>query len=174
MLKVRLQRVGRRNDPSFRVVVTESTRGPKSGKYIEMLGSYSPRQKTVALKGDRIKYWLSVGAQVTGTVHNLLIKEKITTGKKINVLPKKSPIKKEVVKDAAPEAPLKVETEGSSKSESADKEEQVEEQKEKEISEESDSKSETSASTEGEEPVKDEESKPDAESKNETPKEPAQ
>ncbi|MCH7756717.1 30S ribosomal protein S16, partial [Patescibacteria group bacterium] len=92
MLKVRLQRVGRRNDPSFRVVVTDSTRGPKSGKYIEMLGSYNPRQKSVVLNGDRIKYWMSVGAKVTGTMHNLLIKEKITSGKKVNVLPKKSPI----------------------------------------------------------------------------------
>lgn len=172
MLKVRLQRVGRRNDPSFRVVVTESTRGPKSGKYIEMLGSYNPRQKTVALKGDRIKYWLSVGAQVTGTMHNLLIKEKITTGKKINVLPKKSPIKKEVAKETAP---LKVEVENDKKSESADKEEQVEEQKkEEETSEKNDSKSETSASAEREETAKDEESPPSSKDGKEAPKEPAQ
>ena len=141
MLKVRLQRVGRRNDPSFRVVVTESTRGPKSGKYIEMLGSYNPRQKTVALKGDRIKYWLSVGAQVTGTVHNLLIKEKITTGKKINVLPKKSPIKKEVVSEAATE---KADVKDSQKIESEVKVEQVEEQKGEEPSEDKSGDSSTS------------------------------
>ncbi|MCH7538497.1 MAG: 30S ribosomal protein S16, partial [Proteobacteria bacterium] len=41
MLKVRLQRVGRRNDPSFRVVVIDSKKGPKSRNYIEMLGSYN-------------------------------------------------------------------------------------------------------------------------------------
>lgn len=103
MLKVRLQRVGRKNDPSFRVIVTDSTRGPKSGKYIEMLGSYNPRQKRVALNGDRIKYWMSVGAKVTGTMHNILIKEKVIEGKKINVLPKKTPIKKETAKETAPE-----------------------------------------------------------------------
>ena len=115
MLKVRLQRVGRKNDPSFRVIVTDSTRGPKSGKYIEMLGSYNPRQKRVALNGDRIKYWMSVGAKATGTMHNILIKEKIIEGKKINVLPKKTPIKKETAKEK--------ETEGSQKSENEVKEE---------------------------------------------------
>ena len=83
MLKVRLQRVGRRNDPSFRVVVTDSTRGPKSGKYIEMLGSYNPRQKSVVLNGDRIKYWMSVGAKPSDTMHNMLIAEGVIKGKKI-------------------------------------------------------------------------------------------
>ena len=95
MLRVRLQRVGRRNDPSFRIVVTEKTRGPKSGKYIEMLGSYNPRQKHVSVKGDRIKYWLSKGAQASDTVHNILVGQKILEGKKINALPKKHPIVKE-------------------------------------------------------------------------------
>jgi len=123
MLKVRLQRVGRRNDPSFRVVVTDSTRGPKSGKYIEMLGSYNPRQKRVALNEDRIKYWMSVGAKVTDTMHNILVKEKITSGKKINVLPKKKPIKKEVAKETTKEK-VEVEAEDSQESESEVKEEQ--------------------------------------------------
>ena len=167
MLKVRLQRVGRRNDPSFRVVVTESTRGPKSGKYIEMLGSYNPRQKSVALKGDRIKYWLSVGAQVTGTMHNLLIKEKITTGKKINVLPKKSPIKKEVVNEAATE---KAEAKDIQKTESG-VEETKEEPKEEISSEENDSKSESNISPDKEESVKTEETSPSSESDSKDTKE---
>jgi len=95
MLKIRLQRVGRKNDPRFRVIVTDSRRGPKSGKYIEMLGSYDPRENTSALKAERIKYWISQGAQVSGTVHNTLVKEGIIKGDKINVLPKKTPIVKE-------------------------------------------------------------------------------
>ena len=94
MLKVRLQRVGRKNDPSFRVVVTDSRRGPKSGNYIENLGSYSPRAKSLSLNSDRIKHWIAMGAQVSDTVHNLLVKEKVIDGKAINVLPKKSPIVK--------------------------------------------------------------------------------
>jgi len=96
MLKVRLQRVGKKNDPSFRVVVTESRNATKSGKFLEVVGNYDPRKNLRQLKKDRIKHWISVGAQVSDTVHNILITEKVITGKKINALPKKSPIKKEV------------------------------------------------------------------------------
>ncbi|OGG55090.1 30S ribosomal protein S16 [Candidatus Kaiserbacteria bacterium RIFCSPHIGHO2_02_FULL_49_11] len=104
MLKIRLTRVGRKNDPSFRVILTESTKGPKSGKYIEALGSYNPIQSTVTLNGERIKYWVSQGAQVSGTVHNLLIQHKVIDGKKINVLPRKSPIKKDLPAEASAQA----------------------------------------------------------------------
>lgn len=99
MLKVRLQRVGRKNDPAFRVVVTDSRKGPKTRNYIELLGSYNPRQKTVSINGERIKYWMSVGAQASNTVHNILVNEKVIDKKKINVLPKKSPIVKEKPKE---------------------------------------------------------------------------
>ena len=95
MLKIRLQRVGRKNNPAFRVVVTDSKRGPKSGDNVELLGSYNPHSNEAKIDGDRVKHWMSVGAQVSDTVHNLLIREKIMEGKKINVLPKKSPIVKE-------------------------------------------------------------------------------
>lgn len=117
MLKVRLQRVGRKNDPSFRMVVTESQRGPKTGNYIEMVGSYDPKRKTVAVNSERISYWLSVGAKASDTVHNILIKQKVISGKKINVLPKKTPIIKEkkeeeqTVKAKTAEAPQKEEAE---------------------------------------------------------------
>jgi small subunit ribosomal protein S16 len=60
-----------------------------------MLGSYDPRADRVELKADRIKHWISMGATVSDTVHNLLISQKIIEGKKINVLPRKSPPKKE-------------------------------------------------------------------------------
>lgn len=114
MLSIRLQRIGRRNDPVFRVIVTEKTRGPKSGKHVELLGSYDPRQKRIQLKPDRIKYWISEGAEVSDTVHNLLIHEKVIEGKKINVLPRKSPIVKsdlseEPSKEVGEKAPLKAE-----------------------------------------------------------------
>lgn len=101
MLKIRLQRIGRKNDPSFRIVVTDSRKGPKSGKYIELLGSYNPRQNFLNIKGERVSHWISNGAQVSGTVHNILIKEGIIQGKKINVLPKKSPVVKEEGKPAS-------------------------------------------------------------------------
>jgi small subunit ribosomal protein S16 len=89
MLKIRLQRIGRKNEPSFRLVTTESRRGPKSGKNIEILGSYDPRRSTTAIKGARVEYWISKGALVSDTVHNLLVKENIIKGKKIDVSSKK-------------------------------------------------------------------------------------
>jgi small subunit ribosomal protein S16 len=87
MLKIRLQRVGRINSPSYRVIVAEHTRGPKTGNFVELVGSYNPKTKERSLKADRIKYWISVGAQPSDTMHNMLISEGIITGKKINVLP---------------------------------------------------------------------------------------
>ncbi|MEK7155426.1 MAG: 30S ribosomal protein S16 [Patescibacteria group bacterium] len=90
MLKIRLQRTGRTNDPSYRVVVTEHTNGPKSGRAVEKVGTYNPKSKVRVLDGERIKYWLSKGAQASGTMHNMLISAGIITGKKINVLPKKT------------------------------------------------------------------------------------
>jgi small subunit ribosomal protein S16 len=95
MLKIRLQRVGRKHEPTFRVVLTDSKNSTKSGKIHEILGSYDPRKKTEAFQGDRIKDWMSKGAQLSGTIHNLLISHKIIDGKKINVLPHKKPFKSE-------------------------------------------------------------------------------
>lgn len=91
MLKIRLQRVGRKNDPSFRVVVTDERRGPKSGAFLEILGSYDARKGEPQLKADRIKHWISNGARPSDTVHNLLVGAKIIDGKKRDVTP---PVKK--------------------------------------------------------------------------------
>ena len=95
MLMIRLQRVGRKNEAMFRFVVTEKHKGPKSGRVVELLGSYSPKLNEINVKADRATYWLSVGAQASDTVHNLLLKKGIIKGKTINVLPKKTPIIKE-------------------------------------------------------------------------------
>jgi small subunit ribosomal protein S16 len=104
MLTIRLQRRGRKNDPSFRVILVESKRAAKTGNFQEVLGSYDPRVNRTDLKADRIKHWMSMGATVSDTVHNILIKEKVIEGKKINVLPKKTVAKKEEpVAEAAPE-----------------------------------------------------------------------
>jgi small subunit ribosomal protein S16 len=93
MLIIRLQRVGKRNEPTFRVVLTDSKNGPKSGKFLEVLGSYDPRDKNITkIDGDKVKEWMSKGAQVSDTVHNILINQGIIEGDKINVLPKKAPI----------------------------------------------------------------------------------
>ena len=87
MLTIRLQRVGRKNDPSFRVILVESKRSAKTGNYQEMLGSYDARTDRVDLKADRIKHWISMGTTVSDTVHNMLISLGFLKGKKINILP---------------------------------------------------------------------------------------
>ena len=110
MLKIRLQRVGKKHEPVFRVVVGNSQNGPKSGKFIEVLGSYDPRSKNQnTLNKARVQEWISKGAQVSDTVHNLLVSEKVLDKKKINALPKKTAPKKEVVAEETPvvaEAPV--------------------------------------------------------------------
>ena len=116
MLKIRLQRVGRKHDPSFRVVLIDSRRGPKSGNFIENLGFYDAIRKVKQIKADRVKHWIANGAQVSDTVHNILVSEKVIEGKKKNVLPKKTPIvkeineEKEVVEETTEEKTPKAET----------------------------------------------------------------
>lgn len=97
MLKIRLQRIGRKNDPSFRLIVTESTNAAKRGKYIELLGTFNPHADKPIMNEERIKHWIGHGAQPSLTVHNMLITAGVISGKKINALPKKTVIKKEEV-----------------------------------------------------------------------------
>jgi small subunit ribosomal protein S16 len=155
MLKIRLKRVGRRNHPSFRVVVTESTKGPKSGKVVDTLGFYEPMAGKKEIDGEKAGKWISNGAQPSGTVHNMLVDMGVVKGKKINVLPKKSPIvKEEEEKHEEPKA------ESSVKEDPAPEEAGAVEEKETETPAE-----ETASETESpsEEPKQEEESKPDEE-----------
>lgn len=78
MVKLRLKRMGAKKRPSYRIVATES-RSPRDGRFIEQIGFYDPLTDpaTVTLKEERVKYWLSVGAQPSDTVHSLLRKEGI-------------------------------------------------------------------------------------------------
>ncbi len=95
MLKMRLQRVGRKHEPIFRLVLTDSKNSTKSGRFKEILGSFDPRKSVDAFKVDRVKHWLSKGTAITDTVHNLFVTHKIIDAKKKNVLPRKTPIVKE-------------------------------------------------------------------------------
>jgi len=86
MLMIRLLRTGKKHDPSFRVVVTDSRNAPQSGRFKEVLGSYNAQKGEPQFKTERIKHWISQGAQISDTVNNLLIKAKIIEGKKKDVL----------------------------------------------------------------------------------------
>jgi small subunit ribosomal protein S16 len=74
-VKIRLKRVGAKNKPAFRVVVTDG-RSPRDGRFIEELGTYLPGKKgdNFTLDLDRIKYWLSKGAQPSETVASFIKK----------------------------------------------------------------------------------------------------
>ena len=82
MLKLRLQRRGKKNYATYRVVVAED-RAPVKGRYIADLGHYNPHTDEFAVKQDVVAEWIGKGAQPTPTVHNLLIEHKVITGEKV-------------------------------------------------------------------------------------------
>ncbi len=84
MLSIRLRRIGKKHQPSFRLIVLDKRKDPW-GDYLENLGTYNPRAnpKQIQFKAERIQHWLSKGAQASPTVWNLLIDQKITTGDKV-------------------------------------------------------------------------------------------
>ena len=83
MLAIRLFRVGKRNRPAFRIVVTDKKNPPSAGRFLEILGFYNPLTKERKVNAERAKYWISVGAKPSETAHNLLVSEKIIEEKKI-------------------------------------------------------------------------------------------
>ncbi len=114
MLKIRLQRIGKKGQAYFRVVVTEHTQKPK-GSYLELLGSYDPHKNAVNVKKERIEYWQSKGAEFSPTVNNLLVGKDIIKGEKVQVWkakkkkaeatasPKKEEVKTETKAEEKPE-----------------------------------------------------------------------
>lgn len=92
MLMMRLKRVGRKNNPSYRIVVVDKRTSVKSNKTTDLIGSYNPKAGEVIINAEKAKHWLANGVQASDTVHNILVSKKIIEGKKRNSLPKKSPI----------------------------------------------------------------------------------
>jgi small subunit ribosomal protein S16 len=78
LLAIRLTRKGKKKKPFYRIVVTEKTR-PRDGRFVEIVGTYDPlvSPADVRLKEDRVKYWLSVGAQPSETVRSFFAKQKL-------------------------------------------------------------------------------------------------
>lgn len=131
---MRLQRIGRKNDPSYRVVVTDSRNAAKRGMHIDVVGSYYPKMGTFQIDAEKAKKWISQGVQPSDTIHNFLVSEKIIEGKKRNVLSKKSPIIDEAKLKAEAEAKAKAEAEKVAKEE-AEKVAKEEAQKPAEVAE---------------------------------------
>jgi small subunit ribosomal protein S16 len=78
-VKIRLQRIGAKKKPFYRIVVANSE-APRGGRFLEIVGTYNPLTEpaTVTVREEKIREWLTRGAQVTGTVRNILKKEGIT------------------------------------------------------------------------------------------------
>ena len=83
MLTIRLQRIGKKNAPTYRLVIAEKGRDTQ-GRNLEILGTFNPRAKADGFvpNTDRIKYWLEKGAQSSSTLHNLFVQSGIISGEK--------------------------------------------------------------------------------------------
>src|SRR5665647_1404458 len=87
MIVIRLTRVGKKNSPSYRVVVADKRRAVKR-KFIEIIGNYNPTliPKQLVIAKDRALFWIEKGAQPSDTVRNLMCN--------LDILPKKERVKK--------------------------------------------------------------------------------
>jgi small subunit ribosomal protein S16 len=103
MLKIRLTRLGKKNNAFFRLVVAENT-APIKGRFIEAVGFINPHTKEKNLEKERILRWIGKGAKCSDTVHNLLVREGIIKGPKKAIKIKR---KAEEKKDENPKAEAK-------------------------------------------------------------------
>ncbi len=94
MLTMRLQQKKKKNEPHYRLVVTDQRNGVRSGKFIDIVGAYNPKSGSVELKKELITSWISKGVQLSDTVHNFLVEQKVIDAKKISSLPKKTSVKR--------------------------------------------------------------------------------
>lgn len=114
MLMMRLQRVGRKNNPSYRIVVVDKRTSVKSNKTTDLIGTYNPKAGEIIINAEKAKHWLAHGVQASDTVHNMLVSKKIIDAKKRNSLSRKSPI--------IDEAKVKAEAEAKAAAEAAEAE----------------------------------------------------
>ena len=105
MLAIKLQRVGKKHQPSYRFVVAVK-KSKMAAPPVEDLGSYNPFNKATVIKKDRMSYWLGVGAQPTMTVHNLLVTQGILSKPKLAVKIKKAIVAEPAAPAVAEAAPV--------------------------------------------------------------------
>jgi len=82
MLMVRLSRVGKKKQPTYRIIIQDKSKDPW-GKALEILGNYNPHTKDLVINKERLEYWRGVGAQMSASINNLLIRKEIIRGKKV-------------------------------------------------------------------------------------------
>lgn len=102
MLTIRLQRVGKRNQAVFRIVLAEKQRAVKK-QAVEILGHYNPRSKDFGLKDEaRLKYWLGQRVEVSPTVHNLLVSKGLIGAPKVHAWRPKVKSSEALAKEESP------------------------------------------------------------------------
>jgi len=133
MLVIRFARVGRKNKPQFRIVVQEHTATP-TGKHTEIVGSWDPNQKKGAFKNERIEHWIGRGAQVSDSVHNLLVSQEVIKGdkRKIKISKKKTKEEESEKSQSSKDDGAEEKKEESSKEPSKDESEEKKEEPSKE------------------------------------------
>jgi small subunit ribosomal protein S16 len=111
MVVIRLSRVGKKNHPTFRIIASDK-RKDTVGTYLELLGHYDPHATPtkIELNAERVKHWLSVGAQPSDSVHNLLVEKGIISAPKKVIAkapakPAEATAAEPAATPAAPEAP---------------------------------------------------------------------
>lgn len=105
MLVIRLQRIGKKHQASFRIVLQESQWKPQ-GKTLELLGFYNPHSKEKNIQTERVKYWIAKGAQPSATLNNMFVDLGVVIGEKTKVWKAKkgsvSEVKPEAKSESAP------------------------------------------------------------------------
>jgi len=119
MLRIRLQRRGKKNYATYRVVVAEK-RDPIKGKFLADLGFYNPHTNILEVKKDDVLSWLGRGAKPSNTLHNLFVNNGVIKGAKVRSwTPKK---KKSEGEEAAAEAAAEAKEGAPEKKEESEKE----------------------------------------------------
>lgn len=166
MLTIRLQRMGKKKFPTYRLIISEKTHDTQ-GEYLEILGNFNPHVKEngLVVKADRVKYWISKGAQMSPTVNNLLIVNNVITGEKeksvfLSVRRKGKIVEKNKAKEdakakAKADAEAKAQAEAEAKVKEAEDKAQAEAEAKAKAEEEAKAKTEAEAEakTKTEEPV---------------------
>ena len=93
MLTIRLSRIGKKNLPLYRVIVSEKGRDPW-GKCLEILGSYNPTTKALKVESEKVNAYIAKGAQMSPTINNLFIDKGVVKVDKVRASKSKKKEKK--------------------------------------------------------------------------------
>ncbi len=77
MTTIRLFRIGKKRQPSYKIVVTDKKNPPSAGRFIDEIGFYNPITKEKTIDAQKVEYWIQKGATMSDTAHNLFVTEKI-------------------------------------------------------------------------------------------------